>query len=111
MRRKRRPDTACADCGTDTLSLEPGIPTEYYMVHDEVWEAAEGPQPGYLCIGCIETRLGRQLHRGDFARVPLNDLSYHRPDKAWWHRSARLLDRLTAPSPQDGTQLALWETA
>jgi hypothetical protein len=99
----------CHDCGTDTLSLEPGVETEFYMVHKHVWKAARGPR-GYLCIGCIEARLGRQLHRGDFTTAPLNDLNYYRPEKAWWYRSPRLLDRLTAPAPEDGIQLALWET-
>ena len=108
-RRRRRADAPCHDCGTGTLSVEPGVPTEYYVVHDHVWEAARAPAVGYLCIGCLETRLGRQLHRGDFTTAPLNDLSYHRPDKAWWWRSERLRDRLTAPSPQDGIQLVLWD--
>ncbi len=66
------------------------------------------PARGYLCVGCLEARLGRQLHRGDFADAPLNDLSYYRPEKAWWHRSDRLRDRLAAPIP-DGAQLPLWD--
>ena len=47
--------------------------TEYYMVHDHVWQAAQAPERGYLCIGCLETRLGRQLQRGDSLAMPLND--------------------------------------
>jgi hypothetical protein len=106
---KARPGTACHDCGKETLS--PRGASEYYMVHNHVWQAASAPARGFLCIGCLEARLGRQLHRGDFAPVPLNDLNYHRPDKAWWHRTKRLRDRLRAPSPEDGTQLALWPIA
>jgi hypothetical protein len=101
--------TRCLDCRTDTLSTEPGVATEYYMVHDSVWEAAQAPQCVFLCIGCLEARLGRQLHRGDFTDAKINDLSYDRPDMAWWYRSQRLRDRLAAPSPQDGRQLALWQ--
>ena len=108
---RRKAVAPCHDCGTDTLSCKAGVPTEYYMVHPEVWSAAGMPAHGYLCIGCLEARLGRQLHRHDFPRAPINDLNYYRPEKAWWHRSERLRDRLTAPSPQDGTQLQLWETA
>jgi hypothetical protein len=81
------------------------------MVHDRVWWLARAPERGYLCIGCLEARLGRTLHRGDFTPCRLNDLSYHRPDRAWWYRSDRLRDRLTAPSPADGVQLALFEVA
>ena len=114
--------TTCADCSIETLPADPGQAAEYYMVHDHVWEAAVGVRVRlrtarsvsaaggfFLCIGCLEARLGRQLHRGDFTGALLNDLSYSRPDKAWWHRSDRLIDRLTAPSPADDTQLALWD--
>jgi hypothetical protein len=100
----------CHDCHTETLSTAPGVRTEYYMVHDHIWEAA-GMTRGYLCIGCLEHRLGRELHRGDFTHAEINDLAYHRPDKAWWWRTARLADRLTRRSPADGIQLALWEPA
>jgi hypothetical protein len=108
MTRAKRLGTRCYDCKAETLSLEPGVSTEYYMVRAEVWNAA-GMERGYLCIGCLETRIGRQLHRRDFARVPLNDISVKpTPRYAWSYRSKRLLDRLTAPSPEDGIQLALW---
>ncbi len=108
MSRKVAP---CRDCRAETLSQEPGVPTEYYMVRDRVWWLARGPARGFLCIGCLEVRLGRQLHRGDFEPIPINDPNCHRPDKAWWHRSERLRDRLTAPSPQDGVQLTLFGAA
>jgi hypothetical protein len=70
----------CADCDVDTLAIG-----EYYMVLDEVWEQA---WPGrrrhfstrhsrhkprrvrqFLCVGCLEARIGRQLNRDDFAAV------------------------------------------
>ena len=98
---------SCTDCRTGTLSLEPGVPTEFYMVHDDLWAEA-GMDRGYLCIGCLETRLGRRLHRGDFTAAEVNDLSCHCPGRPWWWRSNRLRDRLTTPSPHDGTQLPLW---
>jgi hypothetical protein len=77
----------CVDCGADTLSLEPDELTEWYMVHDAVWKAAGAPD-GYLCIGCLETRLGRTLSASDFTAAPVND--------PWSSRSDRLVDRLTA---------------
>ena len=48
---------------------------EHYMVRDSVWKAAgmpamRGIQPlgasGFLCIGCLERRLGRELKPRDF---------------------------------------------
>lgn len=111
MTHYRRFNAACRDCDTETLSTDPGATTEYYMVRTEVWLAAGAPQRGYLCIGCLEKRLGRQLHRGDFTTAKLNDLNYYRPTKAWWHRSKRLIDRLSTPAPYEGQQLELWEVA
>ena len=68
----------CADCGVGTSTLG-----EWYMVLDDVWEQAwEGrrkPWHGkfsgqeFLCIGCLEERLGRPLTRCDFPDFPIND--------------------------------------
>jgi hypothetical protein len=80
------------------------------MVHDRVWQAARAPARGYLCIGCLETRLGRQLCRRDFTAAPVNSLHPWWRDYAWWYRTWRLADRLAAAPPPDGVQLALWET-
>ena len=71
--------TRCDDCGADLMPCDPdGWPVEgweRYMVNDDVWEAANGGF-GWLCIGCLETRLGRQLQPEDFNRsLPLNDPS------------------------------------
>jgi hypothetical protein len=103
-------DYPCHDCGRATLPE--GGRSEYYTVYSHVWEAAGMPHRGFLCVGCLEARLGRKLHRHDFPRqTPINDLNWYRPEARWWHRTDRLRDRLTAPSPQDGVQLALWEPA
>jgi len=40
MKRRSRLWAPCTDCGAETLSAEPGVPTEYYMVHDRIWRAA-----------------------------------------------------------------------
>ena len=92
-------DTRCRDCGTETFSDEPGVPTEWYDVHDQVWAAAGmAPYGGCLCIGCLEARLGRELHRGDFTDVVVNDLTVsNNPRYAWSWRSDRLRARLAAP--------------
>jgi hypothetical protein len=84
---------ACIDCGVNTA---PGCSTreqleqaftaaairnnqhvkqtidkhsELYMVKDKIWQAA-GMEDfgGCLCIGCLETRIGRRLLPKDFSR-------------------------------------------
>ena len=57
----------CAACGVNTLHIN-----EYYMVTDEVWQAAWPRQRGMLCIGCLENRLGRELTASDFTDAPIN---------------------------------------
>jgi hypothetical protein len=77
----------CADCGVDTVDIG-----EYYMLHDEVWSATGMPTKpdlrSYLCVGCVEGRVGRILSRADFTDAPLNTT---------WppaNRSGRLINRL-----------------
>jgi hypothetical protein len=80
----------CKDCGVDTMP--PRGKAEWYVVHDEVWQAAGmqddlGKQAGFLCIGCLETRIGRILTPADFIDAPINDLNDGRS-------SGRLISRL-----------------
>lgn len=86
----------CADCGVNTTPRGPDW--EWYMVHDQVWADAgmkTGDENhsgrGFLCIGCLEKRLVRQLTPADFKDLPIN---------AWASResrTARLADRLGLP--------------
>ncbi|MBA4033208.1 MAG: hypothetical protein C0480_01190 [Bradyrhizobium sp.] len=95
----RRVMTAlCIDCGVDTAPDDDrrrrGARTsEYYMVHNHVWLAAGMVKADptnlgrdFLCIGCLEVRLGRRLTPDDFPDVPVN-----KPDR--WN-SPRLNARL-----------------
>jgi hypothetical protein len=76
-------DFACHDCGADTCN-------ERYMVTDEIWrQSGLGVRDGLLCVGCLGTRLGRQLALTDFLWMPLNVT-------ALWTGSERLKDRLGA---------------
>lgn len=59
----------CMDCGMNTL------PTEYYMVNDEVWYTAVPEGKGMLCIGCLESRLGRSLNQNDFTDALINSVN------------------------------------
>lgn len=89
-------DTRCIDCGMETLSTEPGVPTEHYSVHDHVWQQAGAGRRDHLCIGCLEQRLGRRLNRHDFKPdVAVNDPDFPQTDRyAWSWRTDRLKDRL-----------------
>jgi hypothetical protein len=66
----------CKDCGTDTTPPEGA--REDYKVHDELWRAAGMPEEDgdvYLCVGCLEKRLGRELTAEDFTSCPVNNVS------------------------------------
>ena len=71
----------CHDCGKDTrpCDFEDGYPAEgweLYMVEPEVWEeAGAGDGRVFLCVGCLEERLGRKLRPEDFTAVDLNEPS------------------------------------
>jgi hypothetical protein len=88
-------EAPCTDCGIDTLPLDAGGRAEWYMVTYGAWEAAGMPHKGYLCVGCIERRLGRSLTGADFIDCPVNDLSICDSERyAWSWRTARLVSRL-----------------
>jgi hypothetical protein len=79
--------TLCHDCGTDTTpctgrrGCRHKQRWEWYMVHASVWRAAGMPRMtvetggGFLCIGCLERRLGRNLNPTDFTDAPVNNPS------------------------------------
>jgi hypothetical protein len=56
----------CVDCHADTLDLN-----EYYSVRTALWHQ-HGAGDSMLCIGCLETRLGRPLNRRDFTDAAIN---------------------------------------
>lgn len=68
----------CRDCGVDVSWR--GIDEYAYVVRDAVWAAAGSPR-GYLCVGCIEQRLGRRLTPADFDSAPLNRLRHWQSDR------------------------------
>lgn len=71
----------CNDCKVDTDDIN-----EYYMVHDHIWKSVNKTFYGVmLCIGCLETRLGRKLNKHDFSDLPINYV---------FRQSNRLKDRL-----------------
>lgn len=72
----------CAICAVDCNEID-----EYYMVTNELWDEY-GVEHGMLCVGCIESRMGRQLVKTDFM-VGAGD---NAPGQI---RSARLTDRMS----------------
>lgn len=73
------PRKPCLDC--DRPTWQPQGKSEWYMVQNHIWQQSGAPtrtvvvpgEPGfYLCIGCLEVRLGRELFAGDFTDTPVN---------------------------------------
>lgn len=72
------PDIRCADCGTPLLPTGRQPAREWYMLHDHVWAQTGMPPTGghYLCLGCVEARIGRPLTGADLtSEQPINDPS------------------------------------
>lgn len=65
----------CVDCQVNTSDLG-----EYYMVSDAIW-AATGldDDGGMLCIGCLESRIGRKLTPADFSDALINVMTQQSP--------------------------------
>lgn len=77
-------DFLCVDCKADCKKLGELA----YMIRDQLWRLAVGKHAaGVICVGCLETRIGRRLDRHDFALLAVNMPDFGR-------KSARLLDRL-----------------
>jgi hypothetical protein len=95
----------CKDCGMDTTPRK--RPGEYYMIHDALWFAAgmthhpdgeDAQFKEYLCIGCLEKRLGRELTGVDFTVAPVNNVSEY--------VTPRMLDRLNRVTPEQRLERA-----
>lgn len=84
----------CFSCGKNTFALG-----EDYYVHDDLWY--KYGVEGVLCIGCLETRMGRKLTPEDFLYSDRRDKITKNKIKSirtWRERinyqpSARLIDR------------------
>ncbi|KAA8885903.1 hypothetical protein F3087_25070 [Nocardia colli] len=87
-RRYERDEFPCHECGMATAPIDG--PDEWYTVHDAVWKCAAASASSILCIGCLETRLGRRLLHTDFVAAVLNQPGYG-------HHSPRLQSRLRPP--------------
>lgn len=75
----------CRDCTVDTGKIR-----EHYFVNTSLWFDAGMGKVGMLCIGCLESRIGRTLGPPDFTDAWINDPKRN-------DMSPRLLSRLTSP--------------
>lgn len=70
------------------------------MLHDEVWATIAAPE-AFLCLACIEKRLGRGLTQDDLTSCPFNAgwIDFDGADVAamQFARGRRLLPRSAAP--------------
>jgi hypothetical protein len=97
------PPANCEVCGIDTAPYcnccdLPTGPWEYYMVHNSLWQAA-GMTTGFLCIGCLEYRIGRKLWWGDFTTAPVNDIDTELDTERLINRKLRM-----GPGNEDRTR-------
>jgi hypothetical protein len=57
---------ACNDCGANVVTAG-----EFYMLRNEIWEDQLGlGWSDNLCVGCLETRLGREISMADCCTFP-----------------------------------------
>jgi hypothetical protein len=87
-------NSLCIDCGVDTCpctgrrGCRHAGKWEHYVVRAYLWAKARMTvDGGYLCIGCLEKRLGRRLRPSDFTAAAINA-----PDDPW--NTPRLASRL-----------------
>jgi hypothetical protein len=78
----------CLDCSKDT-----DITEGFFMLRDDLWRrlVRRPYRGGMLCLDCVQRRLGRELHHGDFANVPVNQQQAG--------KCPALARRLATPSP------------
>ena len=87
----------CMDCGSD-------VTDEFFMIHHTLW-AQYVDRKGWICVPCVEHRMGRISIRDDFILCPINVTTFR--------KTARLLERmggeplaredLLRPHPSTGT--------
>jgi len=80
-------DSPCVDCRVNTHHRD-GI-GESFMLNQWVWDSIQFQDSAdYLCIKCVEKRLGRRLTPPDFILCPLNTYLLY-------YRSKLLISRMT----------------
>lgn len=70
---KSRKKWKCLDCNVDTGKIY-----EHYFINLQTWLSVVNSKNGMLCIGCLETRLNRQLNKHDFTNCHINNPKLNR---------------------------------
>lgn len=65
---KSRSKWNCEDCSQNTSQMR-----EHYFIHTTLWLSVHPNECGMLCVGCLESRLGRNLVPADFPSVHINN--------------------------------------
>lgn len=81
--KKRDKIKPCACCGVSTSKIG-----EHFFLRSEIWYRVHPSERGFLCVGCVETKLGRLLTKQDFT-----DCTINKPQRGV-HMSLRLVQRL-----------------
>jgi hypothetical protein len=58
----------CQFCGKDTRKNS----KDYYMLTPELWGIITRDLNGFMCMDCVEDKLGRNLQREDITACPQN---------------------------------------
>src|SRR5262245_28357204 len=59
-------DVLCRDCGVNTDFHG----EHYYALDDDLWRQVTPDNARFLCLDCLERRLGRPLAANDFVATP-----------------------------------------
>lgn len=54
----------CKNCGNPSAAL---------MLHDDLWLSIVNDRKDFLCLVCIEEKLGRAIKANDLNNAPIND--------------------------------------
>ena len=80
--------TRCMDCAQD-------VSYEFFVIHNDLWEQAVGDHRlGWICVPCLERRLGRQLTREDFKLCPANVTTFRKTQRVLDRMGGRPLDHM-----------------
>lgn len=60
-------DWSCAECKADTNN-----DIDYHMLQFDLWDKIAKKKEHFLCLDCVEKRLGRPIERKDLLPCPLN---------------------------------------
>jgi hypothetical protein len=63
----------CVGCGDD-------VTDEFFMIHHHLWDEYIR-HGGWMCVSCVERRLGRELTRDDFILCPINVTTFRKTDR------------------------------